>query len=656
MAKRAVNPAAGLEAEVRAAVEAALRESPVGPDVLARAARLAKAGRKDLAFGVLARAVRDRLSSEVRAKLDRAIFKAAFAEAKRRSRELRGERMDAAYVRRRIRAWARRRTGDLITNITDSQKESFRRLYAARVEQARAHAEKRTTRKTAGAVLGVRERMNDIARHGFGLTAPQSRRMAREIEAGRPQEYLDKLRQKMVRQRSHVIARTEASTAVNGAAVETWKAMGLAKKGYRKRWILTADDRLCDICEPLDGTTATISGAFPGGIGDPPAHPQCRCTVGVVRAKQKVDKQIVPGTEGRPDRREVRRPEPQPRPRDEPKPKAEPKPKPDRSGIPTDRTARLKHFRDGVKGVRTKYQADPVHGRLKSLNDEIGALIKLRDATETVGGWDDYQSKIEALREKKSGVIKHLRDVRAQYSRDMISVLRPDGGSRDFNNIKLPESGKLIDSDVTRLSEAVDHFRLLVSPNLNIGHDIVFKEANTGSGGWALAAKGSEPGIVGMTRITPPHVVVHELTHHLEYANNGTLAQEANRFLISRLGPKERLSSSGDGYKAFKDKFAERNKGVYWMDVKEETGRDAHPEGTHYPGRWYGWKFDGDYRPDKARKEGRDPLIDTPVAYGARELVTMGVEAVYENGGRFAEQDPDYFDWVVEHVIRRGMD
>lgn len=48
-----------------------------------------------------------------------------------------------------------------------------------------------------------------------------------------------------------------------------------------KTWITNNDDRVCDICGPLDGVEVGIDEAFQGGDGEyyenPPAHVFCRC-------------------------------------------------------------------------------------------------------------------------------------------------------------------------------------------------------------------------------------------------------------------------------------------------------------------------------------------------------------------------------------------
>jgi SPP1 gp7 family putative phage head morphogenesis protein len=45
-----------------------------------------------------------------------------------------------------------------------------------------------------------------------------------------------------------------------------------------QRWYTNNDDRVCEICGPLDGTEADLGETFEG-IEAPPAHPNCRCWI-----------------------------------------------------------------------------------------------------------------------------------------------------------------------------------------------------------------------------------------------------------------------------------------------------------------------------------------------------------------------------------------
>lgn len=90
-------------------------------------------------------------------------------------------------------------------------------------------------------------------------------------------------------ERAETIARTETMRAANQGQLEAWEQAveaGLLTGNERKEWIVTPDDRLCPICEPMDGETADLDGDFNVDgerIDAPPAHPRCRCTMGIAR-------------------------------------------------------------------------------------------------------------------------------------------------------------------------------------------------------------------------------------------------------------------------------------------------------------------------------------------------------------------------------------
>lgn len=87
--------------------------------------------------------------------------------------------------------------------------------------------------------------------------------------------------------RAETIARTETMLASNQGQQLMWeqaKDEGLLTGSEEKEWIVTPDDRLCPVCEPLDGQKVALNARFDtelGAVDNPPAHPRCRCTVGL---------------------------------------------------------------------------------------------------------------------------------------------------------------------------------------------------------------------------------------------------------------------------------------------------------------------------------------------------------------------------------------
>jgi len=106
------------------------------------------------------------------------------------------------------------------------------------------------------------------------------------------QETLEMSLTKQASKQAMTIARTETMRAANTGQATFWneaKKDGLLTKDAKVVYIVTPDDRLCeDICEPMTGKTRSMDGHFklPDGeqIKSPPAHPNCRCTTGIVRS------------------------------------------------------------------------------------------------------------------------------------------------------------------------------------------------------------------------------------------------------------------------------------------------------------------------------------------------------------------------------------
>lgn len=133
----------------------------------------------------------------------------------------------------------------------------------------------------------------------FGLTARQSRAVdnyrASLVDAGytglKLEKAVDRFNKTMLRNRAFTIARTETIRGSSYGQREAWKQAedaGLVDKSRtRRKWIITPDDRLCSYCRAipnmnpegvgLDQPFQTLSGS----VLTPPAHPNCRCAVGL---------------------------------------------------------------------------------------------------------------------------------------------------------------------------------------------------------------------------------------------------------------------------------------------------------------------------------------------------------------------------------------
>lgn len=180
-------------------------------------------------------------------------------------------------------AWAAKEAGTLIQNITNDQ------LAFVRDVVSRASMGEFTPMQAAQ----VFRQMED----GMGLTVQQSewvenfrqRRITDEMARGRTYEDAEarsakatqRYADRVYRYRTETIARTEIMRASNEGRNQAWQQGiegGWIAPDSLKKWSVELDGRECSICRPLgDLPPIPINASFP--MGDPPVHPNCRCTV-----------------------------------------------------------------------------------------------------------------------------------------------------------------------------------------------------------------------------------------------------------------------------------------------------------------------------------------------------------------------------------------
>lgn len=117
-----------------------------------------------------------------------------------------------------------------------------------------------------------------------GLTDRQAASVDAMRAEGATDAELARATKKMIAQRANTIARTEANIAMNAGQRATWRDLVdqrlLAPELWVREWLtVTPASRVCELCQPLDGATAPIDGAYPEpGADGPPLHPNCRCS------------------------------------------------------------------------------------------------------------------------------------------------------------------------------------------------------------------------------------------------------------------------------------------------------------------------------------------------------------------------------------------
>lgn len=170
----------------------------------------------------------------------------------------------------------RRESAQLVRDITQEQRRIVQQLLAQSYSDGEAWTV--IARRLATVVGPTRRQAESVQR----LTLDREARMI--ADGYTPAEARDRAlqlglryRNRLVRQRTRTIARTETTRANALARRAAWRdadAQGRIPAGSRLEW-LSYDP--CDVCAALNGTQVPYTQGFPDG--DPPRHPNCRCVV-----------------------------------------------------------------------------------------------------------------------------------------------------------------------------------------------------------------------------------------------------------------------------------------------------------------------------------------------------------------------------------------
>jgi len=128
------------------------------------------------------------------------------------------------------------------------------------------------------------EEIADNVEDTFGLTEPLAQAVvtyrAGLEELGTNEDSIDNLVDRYTNRallgRAEGLSRTEVMEALNDGVREEWedrKDRGEIEDSLVMEWIVTPDDRLCPLCEALEGETAEIGEDF--SEEGPPRHPNC---------------------------------------------------------------------------------------------------------------------------------------------------------------------------------------------------------------------------------------------------------------------------------------------------------------------------------------------------------------------------------------------
>ncbi len=197
----------------------------------------------------------------------------------------------------RVEQWAATRAASLIVEISEETREAVRQVInsmfaAALAPEDAARRIRRVVGLTSRAEAAVRELERElrealpgtvVTRAGgkFRVRVP-AKGDVKAFLAGRVAQY----REKLLTLRAVTIARTESIAAANEGQRLLWRQaqdQGLVSRTAQRVWVVTGDDRLCDLCRTLDGETVGLDEPF--SLGGPPAHPACRCSQDIIEPR-----------------------------------------------------------------------------------------------------------------------------------------------------------------------------------------------------------------------------------------------------------------------------------------------------------------------------------------------------------------------------------
>lgn len=181
--------------------------------------------------------------------------------------------------------FARIQSSQLITQIDESQREAVRNLIESSVSNGRTV---RDIARDIRNVVGLRDdQVTALSNYRERIT--ERGKLTEDQIESKVRRYADAL----ARQRGELIARTEVLQAANQGQLETWmeaQRQGVLGNNYKKKWVLTPDELLCDACESMDEVEAELDEEFENGQGEstmvPPLHPNCRCSIVLVKTSE----------------------------------------------------------------------------------------------------------------------------------------------------------------------------------------------------------------------------------------------------------------------------------------------------------------------------------------------------------------------------------
>lgn len=478
--------------------------------------------------------------------------------------------------------------------------------------------------------------------------------------------------------RSRVIARTEIIRAHAEGQLDSFEKLDVEAVGVMAEWSTAGDDRVCPQCQPLEGTVMTIKEAR----GIIPRHPQCRCTfipanVGEDKSGQKRDRAQVDTAIGKSIKAEMPRrlksagrieqrrfsrsaladktirkvrpksvlDAPSKKVAPTPKSKSKPKPKPKAPVVPSlarriSENQTLAVVRKGViDAVPDKKTLDRLAAERKSvleegLNKNSQQAVRLYEDTAqgkiTLEARDAGLAVLDREAAKLSARVdslnKQIDRIKFDANKRLENAIGVDINDRITINPKVADPVKTLNTkgevfttlaaDVkfkAKLAEARQFIWRNTSRKTVSNLEFKVHQLPESSRAFHRSGLGADEGAF-MAANSSVRTYVHELGHRLEdeIPNAKKLANEFRSMRIARAGTKD----------------------VKMADFCPDCGYG--PDEVGNPDDWeklFGAKH--------ARYVGKS------YKSGSTEVISMGLEKLFEDPVNMAKVDPEYFDFIV---------
>lgn len=197
--------------------------------------------------------------------------------------QLTADAIGPAYnsVSPRARTAATNITNYLVRYVSESIQENLRQIIRDQIEGVITRDEARRR---------IRQQVGLLPQHAVAVQNLESNLLASGMSVAQAQAQAAAYAERLLRYRAEMISRTEVARAASVGQQEYWEQLaddGFLPPNTLRKWIVTPDERLCEICGPMEDLLIPLDGFWNLNNGDQvyyptDSHPNCRCSMGLV--------------------------------------------------------------------------------------------------------------------------------------------------------------------------------------------------------------------------------------------------------------------------------------------------------------------------------------------------------------------------------------